>query len=74
MPLWAAVAIPAAAYTFRSIVRGSATPDLPADAVAFGALAIVLILAARYGATAHRSDSELPGEMDDSDHDESAER
>lgn len=54
MPLWAAVALPAAAYLVRSVMRGTVRPDLPADAVVFGALVIILVLATMNSAT-HRS-------------------
>jgi len=74
MPLWAAVVIPAAAYAVRSLVRGSASPDLPADALAFGALAAVLGLAARYRASAHDSRDELPEQVDSGDDAEGTER
>ena len=74
MPLWAAVVIPAAAYAVRSLVRGSATPDLPADALAFGALALVLGLAALYRASAHGSRDELTEQVDGRDDAEGAKR
>ncbi len=74
MPLWAAVVIPAAAYAVRSLVRGSATPDLPADALAFGALALVLGLAARYRASAHDGRDELAEQVHGCDDAEGTER
>jgi len=44
MPLWAAVAIPAAAYVVRSVARGmDFTPDLPTDAIVFGGLAVLVL-------------------------------
>lgn len=74
IPLWAAVAIPAAAYAIRSFVRGSAALDLPADALAFGALALVLGLATRYRASAHDSRDELTEQVDGGDDAEPTER
>jgi hypothetical protein len=70
IPLWAAFAIPAAAYAIRSLVRGSVAPDLLGDAVVFGALALGLVLAAFYGSAAQRRRDELPGEMHGEDHGE----
>jgi len=74
IPLWVAVAIPAAAYAIRSMVRGSIAPDLPGDAVMLASLAIVLALASRYGSAAQRTDRDLPEEMHSSDDSESTER
>lgn len=74
IPLWAAVAIPAAAYAIRSIARGTLAPDLPGDAVVMASLTIVLLLAARYGAAAQRSNQDLPGEVHDSDDREGTDR
>lgn len=73
IPLWAAVAIPAAAYAARSLLRGRATPDL-ADVVVFGALLVILLLAARFGSAAHARRDDLPGEMKDEDGRERTER
>jgi hypothetical protein len=67
IPLWAAVAIPAAAYAVRSVFRGSASPDLPGDAVVFAALVIALGLAARYGSAAVRRRDDLNAQVDDHD-------
>lgn len=64
MPLWAAVAIPAAAYVVRSAVRGTVAPDLPADAIVFGALVLLLVLAASAGTAARRSDGRPHEELD----------
>jgi hypothetical protein len=46
MPVWAAVAIVAAAYTFRSISRGfDFTPDMPIDVLLLAIfLGIVLLV------------------------------
>lgn len=71
IPLWAAVAIAAAAYLVRSVARGSFRPDLPQDAVVFGALLFVLALGALYGAAQRRntgSDGELERRHGDEDH------
>lgn len=73
MPLWAAVAIPAAAYAVRSLLRGNATPEL-ADVVVLGTLLVVLLLAARFGSAAQARRDELTREMNESDGDERAER
>ena len=70
MPLWAAVAIPAAAYLVRSVARGlDFKPDLPSDAVVFGLLAVLIfaVWAARHSRTANESHDPLPQEMKDED-------
>lgn len=67
IPLWAAVMIPAAAYTLRSLTRGSFRPDLPEDAVVLGALLGLLVLSAIAGTAAQRKRAELPDEMHDRD-------
>lgn len=72
IPLWAAVAIPAAAYAIRSLLRGSMAPDLPGDAMMLASLVIVLVLASRYGSTAKRSNDDLPDEVQGSNNDESS--
>lgn len=64
MPLWAAVAIPAAAYLLRSAVRGTLRPDLPADAIALGALVVMVLLATTLGSSAHRRDEDAGEELD----------
>ena len=65
LPLWAAVAIAAAAYTVRSIRRGGDfTPDLPGDAVVYGLLLLVVAaVALARSRAAHESDDDLTGEM-----------
>ena len=73
IPLALAAAIPAAAYVLRSIVRGSAAPDLPGDAVVLVVVALALIFGARYGSAAERRRSELADEMQEHD-DPAAER
>lgn len=74
MPLWAAVAIPAAAYAVRSLLRGSIAPDMPGDAVVLASLSIVLALAARYRSAAQRSDNDLSDQMHSGHDAEGAER
>ncbi|MDF1542555.1 MAG: hypothetical protein RQ731_00525 [Anaerosomatales bacterium] len=67
LPLWAAVALPAAAYVLRSLIRGGDfAPDLPGDAIAYGLLALV-VLAVWLARTrsADSVDDELPGEVDE---------
>jgi len=63
LPLWAAVAIPAAAYLLRAVAWGTLAPQLPQDAIVFGALAIVLVLAATMGTTAYRRRSDSDNEL-----------
>jgi hypothetical protein len=65
LPLWAAVAIAAAAYTVRSIARGGDfTPDLPGDAIVYGLLLLVVAaVALARSRAAHESDDDLTGEM-----------
>lgn len=47
LPLWAAVALPAAAYVVRSLMRGGDfRPDLPSDALAYTLLALVIFAVA----------------------------
>ena len=66
MPLWAAVAIPAAAYLVRSITRGfDFKPDLPSDVLVFGLLAILIVAvwAARRSRAANQNHDSLHQEM-----------
>lgn len=74
MPLWAAVAIPAAAYLARGIAWGTLRPQLPGDAIVFGSLLVVLVLAATMGSTAQRRRGEPDRELDDDDRDEGSSR
>ena len=47
LPLWAAVAIVAAVYVVRSIVRGmDFRPDLPVDAIVLGLFVLVVAMVA----------------------------
>jgi hypothetical protein len=74
IPLWAAVAIPAAAYTIRSIVRGSLALDLPEDAVVAVVLVALLSLAALRRRTSHERGDDLPPEMHGGDDPEGGKR
>ena len=71
LPLWEAAALPAAAYAVRSMLRGfDFRPDLPADAVAFGGLGLLMLAvgAARHLAGASdQSHEALTDEMDHGD-------
>ncbi|MRR13522.1 hypothetical protein EG835_13965, partial [bacterium] len=63
LPLWAAAAIPAAAYLLRSALWGTLQPRLPEDAVVFGALLIGLTLAATLGTAAQRRGAHAHDEL-----------
>lgn len=68
MPLWAAVVLPAAAYAIRSAARGwDFVPDLPVDAIVFGALGLIIAATAlaRRAAGADEMGDELPRHVDD---------
>lgn len=67
MPLWAAVAIPAAAYLLRSALRASLRPDLPEDGVVLVVLVVALAFATRYGSAAQRRKGELEREVGSDD-------
>lgn len=71
MPLWAAVAIPAAAYLLRSALRASLRPDLPEDAVVLVVLVVALAFATRYGSAAQHRKSDLEREVGGGDSRES---
>jgi hypothetical protein len=69
LPLWAAVAIAAAAYVVRSVARGGDfTPELPGDAVVY-VLLVLVVAAVGLGRarTAHERDEKLADEMDPED-------
>ena len=71
MPLWAAVAVPAAAYCIRSIARGfDFSPDLPDDVLVFGMLAVLLLAVAiaRRSNSAYLRNEELTNEVDGENH------
>jgi len=70
IPLWAAILMPVAAYSVRSIVRGSLQPDLPMDAIVLGAWLLVLLVAALYGGAAQRRHDNLDAETGETDTDE----
>ncbi len=65
IPLWAAVAIPIAAYVLRSALRGSAAPDLPGDAIVFGILFGVLLLGRIVRAATDECSDDLGPEVHD---------
>jgi len=67
IPLWAAVAIPAAAYVMRSISRGSWGLDMPLDAIVLAGLVFAVVVAARYGTAAQRRRGDLDREADGGD-------
>lgn len=68
MPLWAAVAIAAAAYCVRAYRLGTLAPQ-SGDALLFGLFAIVLTAAfiARRAAAAPRRGDDLAGKVDGKD-------
>lgn len=67
IPHWLAVVIAAAAYAVRSVIRGSAMPDLPEDTIVLGALLGLLALSALAGTAAHRRRDGLAQQMHDGD-------
>lgn len=71
IPLWAAVALPAAAYVVRSLMRGGDfRPDLPSDALAYFLLALVVVavgIARSRTNLAHQVEESLAEEMDSED-------
>jgi len=70
MPLWAAAAVPVAAYLLRSVLRGlDFTPDLPADAVAFSVLGLLIlgVAIARRSSTSYDRSDDLTCEVDHED-------
>lgn len=70
LPLWAAVAIVAAAYLIRSVLRGmDFRLDWPADAVALGLFAAVLLMVAYVRNVIAREETD---DADQPDHHESA--
>jgi hypothetical protein len=67
IPLWAAVAIVAAAYLIRSIARGfDFSLDLPVDAVVLGGFVVLLVIVAlaRRATASDDSDDSLTQEME----------
>lgn len=70
IPLWAAVAIPAAAYLIRSIGRGfDFRPDIPDDIIAaiVFAIALVIVGAFRRRAPSNPGDDTASGKMQQED-------
>jgi hypothetical protein len=76
VPIWAAVAIAAAAYTARSAMRGwDFRPDLYGDVIAYGLLVFVLTaVGVARSRTANASDDHLPDEVDREHHRADSER
>jgi hypothetical protein len=71
MPLWLAVALPAAAYLGRSVLRGfDFRPDLPIDLVVLVMYAFVLLAAFASRRAAAKEAEREPGGQD---HDEDSE-
>jgi hypothetical protein len=71
MPMWAAVAIVAAAYMARSALRGwDFRPDLPVDAVLATTFVALIVLRSTLAHSASSDDPEQQGprEMPDGDH------
>ncbi len=62
IPIWAVLALPAAAYLVRSLIRGDFTPQLPDDAIVL----VVVVGAAAMGAYL-RAQAARDGVDDDSD-------
>ncbi|MBS3974886.1 MAG: hypothetical protein KGZ89_08485 [Actinobacteria bacterium] len=70
IPLWAAVAIPAAAYLIRSIGRGfDFSPDIPEDIIAavVFVIALVIVGAFRHRAHSHQGDETASREIQQED-------
>ncbi len=76
LPLWAALVLPAAAYLYRSMSRGfDFRPDMPYDAIALAAFAIVFGAVAWSRRTAAQERHEQPtDEQDGEDGDSGDER
>ena len=74
IPLLAAAAIPAAAYAVRSLVRGTAAPDLPGDAVVLALVVLALVAGRLYGSAAHGRRDDLPEQVHDDRDSGSAQR
>lgn len=67
IPLWAAAAVPAAAYLFRSIVvrGGDFRPDLPVDAIIAAMLVVGIAITAWYrSGSAKAADEQVAREQD----------
>ena len=68
IPLWAAAALPVAAYVFRSVFLrgGDFRPDLPVDAIIAVLLVLGIAITAWYRArTPHAPDGKVASEQDD---------
>ena len=67
IPLWAAAALPVAAYIFRSVVvrGGDFRPDLPVDAIVAATLFIGIAVTAWYrSGSAKATDEQVAREQD----------
>ena len=65
IPLWVALAVPAAAYVIRSMARGfDFVPDLPIDAVVLAALLVVVGLVAWLRADESRRAEDRPAAIE----------
>jgi hypothetical protein len=68
VPVWAAVAIPAAAYVIRSVARGfDFRPDLPLDALVYAMLGLLIlaVVVARRSERADAGDDDLAQQVGD---------
>jgi hypothetical protein len=72
MPLWAAVALVAAAYLYRSIARGfDFSLDWPIDVILLGTFVLLLVAVglARRSRAADGGGDGVPGQVQDEDQD-----
>ena len=70
MPMWAAVAVVAAAYVLRSMLRGwDFRPDMPIDAILLFTFAALVVLRWTLGRSTppKQGDGQGPSEMDGED-------
>jgi len=68
LPIWAAVALVAAIYVARSILRGwNFAPDLPVDAIVLGLFVVLLIMVAYARHVLGREDQDPHPDEDDED-------
>jgi len=65
MPMWAAVAVVAAAYLVRSSLRGwDFRPDLPMDAIVLALLVAFVVLRGALARSAASDEGDDPGEAE----------